>query len=178
MTNNIQESAIQQAQRLHEKAEREMDQIRADTRLSDEGREAALREYVDGVNANLDTLLRQYSDAGASIVSAASARVFKRSGDAVADRDAAARARQIQDPEEMHELLDVAHRQGDRVLAGELVAEAIRNGWGQLAEKFCALYPDTEDDLQVLWDARRKGSFGSRDGLHLGGHFHFVHVTA
>lgn len=97
---------------------------------------AEQESYVSGLKSKIERELRGNQPGDAASV--------------VSRRDAADRARQIQDKTEAMEVLRDAIRNGDADLAHAIGAKARNSVWGDVAEAYTAAHPDTADSAQAL----------------------------
>lgn len=138
---------------------RDVERIRADSQLSDAGKEAAIaRAYVTAQEALGRMQAQQEADAKRR-VRALEREIFGLYGaadasESISYRDAQDRAAALPDDGEQQalRLLHQAERSGDRHLAKAIVQRALEARWAQVLNAYADEHPGSEPKLQELVD--------------------------
>jgi|GEM_PF-3791728 len=149
------EDYANRVQAIRTKAESDIAAVRADVRLSVEGKREKVDRIRDTANRSIAGLHEQYEAAVQSDTLRARKRVFERyiAVDPIAQRDAVERAQKVQTEEEALGLFAVAKRLRDESLMRELALVGITRQWVQLVNAYGDANPLYADDLEVVWYA-------------------------
>jgi hypothetical protein len=132
--------------------------IRANSRLSDDGRRAELREAHESVKAQLAQLHRQQTTVTSARVGELRRDLFaSSSADVVAQRDAHDRVARCGSPEELGELMQTAHLNGDEgflragfARAWEESRKPGHSRWSVLVDAYIDEHPTARGQLDEL----------------------------
>lgn len=152
---------LEQAQRAQARYHREVDEARADTNLSNEGKQRKMAKALRQVETTMERLKRERTDELESTRKRLELRAFqpKHSPGASPEariavdssfRDAVERAERLESVSEALQMVGRAERTGDELLARATAVVAMEKGWGPVLGAFTEAFPAAKGALEEL----------------------------
>jgi hypothetical protein len=149
--------ATEQAQRIQSRYSENLDGIRTDKSLSDEGKKQAIATEYEATQKQLKSLREEADRAATTRRHDLQRRAFGIVGNtdpqtAISYRDAQDRAAGIE-PRDESAALSLMHRaslSGDTILAKAIAARATDNGWGEVLQAYAEMDPAAAQAIDEL----------------------------
>jgi hypothetical protein len=159
-------SLADQGDALRDNYRAQLDAIRQDTRLSEDGKRAALASLWLDYSAERQRIDQEDAQRRAQEIERLEGRIFRPGGDAIdpteraarqmAYRDAQRHADELSDDDAGTAAMHRAIRSGDTDLAHAILSVALDRGWPTTANRYLETHPTTAGDLEQLWQLRRQ----------------------